>query len=171
MKLKRFVIALSAVFILTFSTSCLEQSGIRVTSYFSSQQECKPAVISFLNSAESEIEIAIYGLTEEDIVNELIKIHKEGIIVRVIADKLQSKGRYSRVKELQGAEVPLKIMRGFSGGIMHHKFMVVDAKRVLTGSYNFTTGATKRNYENFVIIESKEIAEKYAEEFKRMWKK
>ena len=164
-------ITLFSVLVFTPSTGCLEEQKSTVACYFSSRQECKPAVLNLLGLIESSVDIAIYGLTEEDITNRIIQLHKSKIAIRVIADKLQSKGKYSKVKDLQRAKVPLKIMSGFSGGIMHHKYLVVDRKVVLTGSYNFTTGATKCNYENFVIIRSKEVAERYLEEFERMWNK
>ena len=36
--------------------------------------------------------------------------------------------------------------------ILHHKVIVIDARTVLTGSYNFTGSAEKDNDENLVIV-------------------
>jgi phosphatidylserine/phosphatidylglycerophosphate/cardiolipin synthase-like enzyme len=54
-------------------------------------------------------------------------------------------------------------------GLMHHKVIILDQKIVVTGSYNFTESAETTNDENVVIIFSPEIAEKYSEEFQRVY--
>ena len=48
--------------------------------------------------------------------------------------------------------------------LMHHKFCIIDLKKVLTGSFNWTLRANY-NYENIEEIESREKAEEYAERF------
>jgi phospholipase D len=42
--------------------------------------------------------------------------------------------------------------------IMHQKVLIVDAKRVATGSFNFSIQAENRNSENAIIIDSKPLA-------------
>lgn len=62
-------------------------------------------------------------------------------------------------------------------GIMHHKFVVIDGRWVLTSSANFThsaffgdIGASNRgNAENLIVIDSAELAALYQEEFQLMW--
>ena len=51
---------------------------------------------------------------------------------------------------------------------MHNKFTVIDGKRVLTGSYNYTTSASTWSYENLVLLDSAEIADAFAAEFKKI---
>jgi len=54
---------------------------------------------------------------------------------------------------------------------MHHKFMIVDSKYVMTGSFNFTASAEELNDENCVFIyDSTEVVEKFEKEFERLWK-
>ena len=63
-------------------------------------------------------------------------------------------------------------------GLMHHKFMVVDNKIVLTGSTNFTVSgvhgdldnlATRGNVNHLLRIENTKVAELFTEEFNYMW--
>jgi len=54
--------------------------------------------------------------------------------------------------------------------LMHHKFMVIDGKIVVTGSYNWSYGAEERNDENLVVISSPDIAKLYEAEFNRIWR-
>ena len=48
---------------------------------------------------------------------------------------------------------------------MHHKFMVVDGKIVVTGSPNFTFAGFNKNDENMIIIYDEGIALEYLGEF------
>lgn len=52
---------------------------------------------------------------------------------------------------------------------MHHKFCVIDNEVVITGSYNWTASADKRNNENLLVIHDAKIAQEYSAEFNRLW--
>lgn len=63
-------------------------------------------------------------------------------------------------------------------GLMHHKFMVVDEKQVITGSANFTSSGihgdagaehTRGNVNHLLSIHSDQLAAEFRVEFKRMW--
>jgi phosphatidylserine/phosphatidylglycerophosphate/cardiolipin synthase-like enzyme len=62
--------------------------------------------------------------------------------------------------------------------LMHHKFMVVDGKKVVTGSVNFTLSGIHGdmgvpdsfgNAEHLVVLDSAELANLYTQEFNLMW--
>jgi phosphatidylserine/phosphatidylglycerophosphate/cardiolipin synthase-like enzyme len=52
---------------------------------------------------------------------------------------------------------------------MHHKFLVIDDIKVITGSFNWTRQANKSNMENIMIVEDQNIAKEYRSEFDRIW--
>jgi phosphatidylserine/phosphatidylglycerophosphate/cardiolipin synthase-like enzyme len=52
---------------------------------------------------------------------------------------------------------------------MHHKFMAIDGKIVVTGSYNFSVSAEDANDENLIVLIGEEIAALYSSEFMRVW--
>jgi len=63
-------------------------------------------------------------------------------------------------------------------GLMHHKFVVIDRSRVITGSANFTSSgmhgdagaaSTRGNVNHLLRIESPKLAEVFAAEFEQMW--
>ena len=63
-------------------------------------------------------------------------------------------------------------------GLMHHKFMVVDGRVVVTGSANFTLSGihgdfqnldTKGNVNHLLRIDNQEVANLFEEEFNYMW--
>ena len=53
---------------------------------------------------------------------------------------------------------------------MHNKFVVVDRRIVMTGSYNWTTHASTANQENLVVMENNTLVEKFSAQFEVMWK-
>ncbi|MEO1401148.1 MAG: phospholipase D-like domain-containing protein [Cyanobacteria bacterium J06635_1] len=82
---------------------------------------------------------------------------------------------------LQTAQVPIldDTADGTKGsGLMHHKFMVVDGQRVLTGSVNWTFSGihgdqlvpeSRGNANALLQIDSSDLAQIYTDEFKLMW--
>jgi len=54
------------------------------------------------------------------------------------------------------------------GGKLHHKTMVIDSSRVLTGSYNWSAGARDSNEEIFFKIEDASAAMMFEEEFAKL---
>jgi phosphatidylserine/phosphatidylglycerophosphate/cardiolipin synthase-like enzyme len=51
--------------------------------------------------------------------------------------------------------------------IAHNKIMVIDKETVITGSFNFTKAAEEHNAENLLILNSKELAKMYIENWNK----
>ncbi len=109
---------------------------------------------------------------------------ERGIKIRIVADKAQSKGKYSFVPKLQEAGFDVRIKKKVK--IEHNKFGVFDKKFIITGSYNWTEAATKMNSEtegsarklknnknpsqNCITDKRKKIVAKYNKRFEELWK-
>jgi len=68
--------------------------------------------------------------------------------------------------------------RSKGSGLMHHKFIVIDKRKVVTGSPNFTLSSLhgdkgypdgRGNAEHLIVIKSESLAKLYTEEFNLMW--
>ncbi|WP_339046425.1 phospholipase D-like domain-containing protein [Candidatus Mesenet endosymbiont of Agriotes lineatus] len=94
-----------------------------------------------LDKAEKSILLQAYEFTSKPIVNGVIAAKRNGIAVQVILDKSQVKHKYSIpiVKELLSNGIPVWIDN--KPAIAHNKVMIVDGKKVITGSFNFTAAA------------------------------
>ncbi len=129
---------------------------------------CDEMLIEQIDGAQREILVAIYSFTNQRIARTFVKAYKRGVPVRVKYDEGQSGwiGMKQAIKILKDAGIKCEAikMTGEHAG-MHHKFTVIDGKRVLTGSFNYTTMADRNNYENLVLISSETIAAAYKREF------
>jgi len=52
----------------------------------------------------------------------------------------------------------------------HHKVIVIDGRLVITGSYNFSRNADRKNDENVLMIASPVVASAYLREFERLYR-
>jgi hypothetical protein len=91
--------------------------------------------------------------------------HRRGVYVEVILDKSQRTERYSGADFLVNSGVATHIDSAHA--IAHNRVMVVDSRVVLTGSFNFTRGAEERNAENLLVVEDGQLAERYAQNWRR----
>ena len=147
------------------------RSGVKVrvildNNYSRSLSELKPAEIAKLNQRDRQKYWQLFQLVDLDRNNHL---SPEEIAQR------------DAIAILTQAGIPLidDTADGSKGsGLMHHKFMVVDGKTIVTGSANFTlsgihgdlnNSATRGNINHLLAIENARIADLFTEEFNYMW--
>jgi phosphatidylserine/phosphatidylglycerophosphate/cardiolipin synthase-like enzyme len=146
---------------------------IRIETYFSPIDETIPAIVRLINSAEKDIDLMCFVFSSREICEALLAAHKRGVKVRVLLDNVFSSDAITRrwacvpFKELKAAGVPCKF--DDENSKLHHKVIIVDGQRVLTGSFNFSNNAATENNENALIIHDPATARKYLAEFERLW--
>ena len=139
--------------------------GKVINIYFTPSNDCENLVINQIKEAKDSIDIAIYSITSKEIVEAIKNAYDNNIKVQIIADKLQSKGKSSLVKEIIEYKIPLRINKKHR--IEHNKFTIIDDKFVITGSYNYTNNAKKNNSENCLLIE--DYLMNYKDRFNYLW--
>ena len=127
---------------------------------FSPNGGCTDAIIKSLDEAKQMVLVQAYSFTSAPIAKAVVEAHKRGVKVQVILDKSQRTEKYSSADFLAHAGVPVLIDEKHK--IAHNKVMIIDSQTVITGSFNFTKSAEEGNAENLLIIHSKELAAKYA---------
>lgn len=68
--------------------------------YFTPSTACEDNIIEEISHAK-KIDAAVYAINNDKIVNALIEAKNEGLRLRILTDRLQSKGRGSLVPKLQ----------------------------------------------------------------------
>lgn len=133
---------------------------------FAPDEPCADLLAQFILSAKKSVDIAIYDINEDQVVNSLLAQARR-VRVRVVVDRIQSKGSHSAVPLLLKAGVSLRY--GRQRGIMHNKFIIVDGQRIELGSFNFTHHAAAANQENQLYLATPSVVSRYRSRFEKIW--
>lgn len=131
--------------------------------FFSPNGGCAQHIIDTINQAEKEIYIAIYSFTQPSIANALVAAKKRGVDIHILAN---NPGNHSQLPYLK-KEHKMDIYIDSRPRAFHHKWLAVDKKILITGSYNYSKNAEKKNNEIIGHIESPAVVEKYYQDWKR----
>jgi phosphatidylserine/phosphatidylglycerophosphate/cardiolipin synthase-like enzyme len=137
----------------------------RTEAHFSRRGGAADSVIQALNRAQKTIHVAMYSLTHAGIVDALLAAKRRGVDVALKTDKIESAGKTqaAMIAKLQAVGVSVEVSE--QARLLHHKFAVIDERYVVTGSYNWTDNAERRNRENMVILECPEMAQVFSAEW------
>ena len=139
------------------NTNPIQTSSIDVR--FSPNDKCLDFIVSVIDSAKSTINVQAYSYTAKCIAEALVRAKKRGVDVRILLDRSQLSAQGSQIYFSQNNNIYVAI--DYVPGIAHNKVMIIDDEKVLTGSFNWTISAEKRNAENLLLITDKHIAKKY----------
>jgi phosphatidylserine/phosphatidylglycerophosphate/cardiolipin synthase-like enzyme len=136
---------------------------------FSPGQSCPRRVVGLIGESRAHVEVCVFTITDDRIAEALLTAHDRGVAVRVITDDEKASDVGSDVPRLRDAGVPVRVDR--SPFHMHHKFALFDRRTLLTGSYNWTRGASENNEENLVVLGDPGLVSRFSERFERLWEK
>ena len=160
------------VFILFFSLWILQESLAiaEIETIFSPEGSIKESLLKEVDSTTSTLELAIHEITSFDLAQAIVKAKQRGVKVRIMADSKQAKAKSSRITFLIKQGISVKVLGGKEKGVMNHRFTILDGKKVLTGSFDWSETSEKWNYENVLIIRDSEVVASYQREFDRLWR-
>jgi phosphatidylserine/phosphatidylglycerophosphate/cardiolipin synthase-like enzyme len=141
--------------------------GIMIEVYFSPDDDPAARIIDLLRSAEQSIDFMAYAFTADDIADAMLDRVQAGIAVRGVIERGQAGNAGSEYERLQQSAIDVRL--DSSRHSMHHKVIVIDARIVITGSYNFSRSAQEYNDENVLIIHDVATATRFLLEFERIF--
>ena len=141
----------------TWHSSDIETKNINIC--FTPPKGCGSLVARELQKAKKTIYVQAYGLTSYAIINQLIDAANRGVKVKALLDSSNFSETRSVVQDLRNAGV--EVIKDKIHGIAHNKVIIIDGHKVLTGSFNFTEAADKRNAENLMLIDDPYVAHQY----------
>ncbi|MCH7314364.1 phospholipase D-like domain-containing protein [Acinetobacter sp. ANC 3882] len=128
-------------------------------------EDIENAIIEHIGLAQFSIWVAVAWFTSRPIAKALYEQHKKGVNVRIIVnDDDLTRTRGIAFEESKMEYHKISPTNAVYKNIMHNKFCVIDLKKVITGSFNWTNKASF-NSENITIIEQREQSEAFAKEF------
>lgn len=128
--------------------------------------DAESALVEALDAARSEVLVQAFLLSSRRISDHLIAASRRGVSVRILADARQHETMpTSLLDKLAQAGIPVWLETRYAHA--HSKVMIIDVQAtspvVITGSYNFTRSAQRRNAENLLILRgNRELTERYA---------
>jgi len=139
-----------------------------VESYFAPTDDAAThAMLALINGAVTNIDVAIFFLTDDAIGDALVAAKGRGVQVRVILDATGAPSVGSEMDKLCSAGIPLKVENW--PGKEHSKWGVADGKAVVLGSQNWTAAGNSNNDENTLYIKNASLAGAFVTEFARQW--
>ncbi len=121
--------------------------------------DAQPEVVSFIRSAQKTIDIEMYVFTSDDIIRELGEAQKRGVRVRVIMEPRVEDARKQKVFDTLAALGCEVRWASLSYKLTHSKFVIVDGKKAIVGSINFSKSALNDNREAAAEIEGEKVNE------------
>ena len=121
-------------------------------------------ILNLISSAQHEVLVVQMEAGDIELFEALASVSGDAS-VRVITTP-ENATQFSQLQE-----TGLEIEHLETLGVLHHKFIVVDGKRVLTGSYNWSRNAYEDNYnwDNAVLVTNRTVAESFQLEFEYLW--
>ena len=126
----------------------------------------------------------MFVFSEQKLLNSLTDASLRNVDIEVLVERKFAYRYYSEVLDLLGVElldpkcryergnqpwrIPLRkagAPRLNYGDMLHHKFAIIDGKKVLFGSHNWSEAANNINDEFLVVIEDVELAGQFEKEF------
>lgn len=138
----------------------LETNSLKITNNF---DEILKLISDELKKAKYTIWVAVAWFTNRELLKILYDKQNQGINVQIIIDDNDiNKNAFKK-----DISEKFEVYRDNSRKLMHNKFCIIDLKKVITGSYNWTTRANYNN-ESISLMEDTFTAEEYADNFKKL---
>lgn len=141
--------------------------GTPVEIYFSHGDNVSQNMVDAVATANDALFFCIYTFTRNELGYAMRDAHLRGAAVRGVFDTQGD--QFSEWITLQEAGADIHVTDG--GGILHHKYMIIDGESpdsdpmVVAGSYNWSNSAEDTNNENTLIFHSALLANQYLQEF------
>ncbi len=145
---------------------CFKVSDLYLENYFAPEDSIARRIVEIIGKARRSVRFAAFAFTDDDIGRAMVDAHRRGVEVVGVIEARSVRNKGSEYRRLRRAGI--KVLKDGNRYIMHNKYIIVDDSIVITGSYNFSNSARKRNDENVVIFFKPWIAERYVRDFQRI---
>ncbi len=138
---------------------------------FSRQGSVAEAIERRVEATRNSLDGALYRLNSFRLATLLRACCEHGVRVRLVLDRNKYEESSSMRRLVAEYRLPFRVAWGQQGqgSKMHHKFVILDAHTVLTGSYNWTLESEEQNFENLVVLREPPLVEAYRREFEALW--
>ncbi|KAI8048722.1 hypothetical protein BDF22DRAFT_702438 [Syncephalis plumigaleata] len=143
--------------------------GYTCSAHFFPSEDGYVAFLATLNATKRSMDICIFTLTDDVVVNAILDAKSRGVKIRLISDDTQSKCLGADPYRLRD-DHNIPVVTDHNIAHMHNKFAILDGHVLITGSYNWTKAAHYNNNENMIIMNHAPTIKAYEQEFERLWR-
>ena len=143
------------------------ENKIKSSAYFSPGNDCLNRIRRLISEAQQSLDICVFTITDNRIVERIIESHDRGVKVRIISDNDKSHDLGSDMDRLEKAGIPC--LFDATDAHMHHKYAIADGNTLLNGSFNWTRSASSPNNENILVTNDPKLLGLYKESFEKLW--
>jgi phosphatidylserine/phosphatidylglycerophosphate/cardiolipin synthase-like enzyme len=112
-------------------------------------------IVRTIDAASSQVLVQAFSFTHRDIADALIRAHRRGVDVQIIADREQTDSTESAAMR-SVLNAGLSVFADGQHSAAHNKVIVIDPyaqqPALIAGSFNFTFAAQYRNAENVLVF-------------------
>lgn len=118
-----------------------------------------------LIAADKSLCVAVAWFTNETFFDILIDKVRNGISVELIVNNDPINNRHDGLDFNEFIKIGGQFYFADSSRLMHHKFVIIDNRKLISGSYNWTYNAEFRNNENIILTDNSTTIEQFNTEF------
>lgn len=137
--------------------------------FFGPGDDCPRKLIQLFKNARGKVDVCVFTITDDRITSAILEAHQRGVALRVITDNDKAGDLGSDIERLESEGVSVRVDR--SEHHMHHKFALFDNCLLVTGSFNWTRGASEYNDENLIVVSDDRLVGPFARTFERIWQR
>lgn len=137
-------------------------NGLKVPAYlFSPGSQSEERLAEMLAAARKSIDVVTFSFSSKILADAVIAARNRGVKVRFLMDA--NMGRTSGLAKLVfSAGVPFRWGIGRTDkGALHDKFTILDGQVLETGSFNWTSNASRHSFENMIFTNDAEAVKAY----------
>ena len=137
------------------------------SAHFSPGDDCRRKLLDLCVGARQSIDISVFTIADDRLVDAILATHQRGISVRIITDNDKARDEGSDIFYMMDRGVEVRMDN--TENHMHHKFAVIDRRVLVNGSFNWTRSASECNQENILVTAEPKLVSAYIKEFEDLW--
>jgi len=126
-------------------------------------------IISVVRSASSSIDVELYVFSYRRLADELIGAKERGVRVRVLLEPTLSGSNPNLEMAEYLGDAGIEVRWALPSRTNHAKFAIIDGRKVLVGSHNWSYSAMSTNREASVLVEDEEAVGEFEAVFEEDW--
>ena len=76
---------------------------------FTPSKVCEEKIIELINNSQNSIDVAVYSINNQRIIDALYRARQRDVFIRILTDKLQASGKYSKVEEMHSNGLDIRV--------------------------------------------------------------